>query len=146
MCQLHLRRVGVEPRPDLVKGISKDGSGGSSSEKNDGGREDPDVPPNDNGESPESPSTETQLPEAPESSGSHSLDDQPLSNAKVLFTSPENVKLLIPHAFFEKQKDIAVATKFVQPTWEIFILYLLPLYVETMYISWIVCRRNRSVV
>lgn len=144
MCQLHLRRVGVEPRPDLVKGISKDGSGGSSSEKNDG-KEDPDVPPNDNGESPESPSTETQLPEAPESSGSHSLNDQLLSNAKLSFTSPEKLMLLIPEAFFEKQKDI-VATRFVQSTSEIFILYLLPLYVETMYISWIFCWRNRCVV
>lgn len=34
--QLHMRRVGVEARPDLVRGISKDASGvGSSSEQND---------------------------------------------------------------------------------------------------------------
>ena len=144
MCQLHLRRVGVEARPDLVKGISKDGSGGSSSEKNDE-REDSDVPPKDNGGSPESPSTETQLPEAPESSGSHSLDDQLLSNAKVCFTSPEHVRLLISHAFFEKQQDI-VSTRFVQPAWEIFILCLLPLYVETMYITWIFCWKSRCLV
>lgn len=142
--QLHLRRVGVEARPDLVKGISKDGSGGSSSEKNDE-REDSDVPPKDNGGSPESPSTETQLPEAPESSGSHSLDDQLLSNAKVCFTSPEHVRLPISHAFFEKQQDI-VSTRFVQPAWEIFILCLLPLYVETMYITWIFCWKSRCLV
>ena len=34
--QLHLRRVGVEPRPDLVQGFTRDGSSGSSKDHKDG--------------------------------------------------------------------------------------------------------------
>uniref|UniRef100_M8BCM5 Uncharacterized protein n=1 Tax=Aegilops tauschii TaxID=37682 RepID=M8BCM5_AEGTA len=34
--QLHLRRVGVEPRPDLVQGFTRDGSSGSSNDHEDG--------------------------------------------------------------------------------------------------------------
>uniref|UniRef100_A0A0E0M5V6 Maspardin n=1 Tax=Oryza punctata TaxID=4537 RepID=A0A0E0M5V6_ORYPU len=35
--QLHLRRVGVEPRPDLVQGFARNGSAGSSKDQKDGG-------------------------------------------------------------------------------------------------------------
>lgn len=35
--QLHLRRVGVEPRPDLVQGFTRNGSAGSSKDQKDGG-------------------------------------------------------------------------------------------------------------
>ncbi|TVU31198.1 hypothetical protein EJB05_22876 [Eragrostis curvula] len=35
--QLHLRRVGVEPRPDLVQGFTRNGSAGSSKDPKDGG-------------------------------------------------------------------------------------------------------------
>jgi maspardin len=51
--QIHLRRVGVEARLDLVKGISKDDPGGSSSEKSDGREDrDNDDQPKDNGGGP----------------------------------------------------------------------------------------------
>ncbi|KAH7549554.1 hypothetical protein JRO89_XS13G0049300 [Xanthoceras sorbifolium] len=68
--QLHLRRVGLEARPDLVPGIPKDGPGGNPSEKKNE-KEDPNNPPKDDGGNSENPSTESQLPEAPESSESH---------------------------------------------------------------------------
>ncbi|XP_062205875.1 uncharacterized protein LOC133907799 isoform X2 [Phragmites australis] len=35
--QLHLRRVGVEPRPDLIQGFTRNGSAGSSKDQKDGG-------------------------------------------------------------------------------------------------------------
>ncbi|XP_021320940.1 maspardin isoform X3 [Sorghum bicolor] len=35
--QLHLRRVGVEPRSELVQGFTRDGSAGSSKDQRDGG-------------------------------------------------------------------------------------------------------------
>ncbi|ONM00928.1 alpha/beta-Hydrolases superfamily protein [Zea mays] len=35
--QLHLRRVGVEPRSDLVQGFTRNGSAGSSKDQKDGG-------------------------------------------------------------------------------------------------------------
>ncbi|KAG6685270.1 hypothetical protein I3842_12G103500 [Carya illinoinensis] len=88
--QLHMRRVGVEARTDLVPGISKGGSGGSPSEGNDG-REDPDDPPKDDGEPSEGPSTDSQRLPTPESSESRSLGDQPLSNASVCHVVNEDI-------------------------------------------------------
>ncbi|XP_019058920.1 PREDICTED: maspardin isoform X2 [Tarenaya hassleriana] len=76
--QLHLRRVGVEPRPDLVKTISKDGTDGSQSEKKKKNSEEGDhsnSPPS----SEKSPSSSSQPPILPESSGSS--DDPPLPTA-----------------------------------------------------------------
>ncbi|KAJ0048694.1 hypothetical protein Pint_16014 [Pistacia integerrima] len=103
--QLHLRRVGVEAQPDLVRGISKDGTGGNPSEKNDG-KEDPDNPPKDNGGNSESPSTESQLP-PPESSESHSIDDQPLSNSKGCLVGHGDTMLLLPRELLRNQQIMA---------------------------------------
>ncbi|KAF5460805.1 hypothetical protein F2P56_020646 [Juglans regia] len=95
--QLHMRRVGVEARADLVPGVSKGGSGGSPGEGNDG-REDPDDAPRDDGEPSEGPSTDSQLHPNPESSESHSLGDQPLSNARVCHVVNEDIMVLfLPH-------------------------------------------------
>lgn len=47
--QLHLRRVGVEPRPDLVQGFTHNGSAGSSKDHKDGG-DSFDDRPGDNGD------------------------------------------------------------------------------------------------
>ncbi|GAV82760.1 Abhydrolase_6 domain-containing protein [Cephalotus follicularis] len=124
--QLHLRRVGVEAQPDLVRGISKDGSGGSPSEKNDE-REDHDDPPKEDGGVSESPS-EGQLPPAPESLESHSLDDQPISNAKLCFIDHENAITL------NKQLNLALEI-LLQFTGEIFVQDLLHLYVWSLYIT-----------
>ncbi|KAK9266229.1 hypothetical protein L1049_012433 [Liquidambar formosana] len=132
--QLHLRRVGVDARPDLLHGIPKDGSGGSPSKQNDE-REDTDDPPKDDGGSSESPSTESQLPPPPESSGSHNLDEQLLSNAKVCLNSPEYLSLLLRHAFFDIPLHIIATDTFLKLTMESFVLYLLSLFVGTLYIT-----------
>ncbi|KAF9689456.1 hypothetical protein SADUNF_Sadunf01G0094100 [Salix dunnii] len=87
--QLHLRRVGVEARPDLVRGIPKDGTGGSYSESEDG-KGDQDDQTKDNRGNLESPSRESELSPAPEGSESHGLDEQLLINAKYSFSGQQD--------------------------------------------------------
>ena len=130
MWQLHLRRVGVEARPDLIRTIPKEGSGGSPSKKNDK-RKDPDDSPKDNNGSSENPSTQSQLPPPPENSESHSLDDQPLSNAKIWNLANEGKIVLLASGFLNKQ-HILPAQILLQLTWEIFV-HLQPLYVGLLY-------------
>ncbi|KAH9721472.1 Maspardin [Citrus sinensis] len=103
--QLHLRRVGVEARPDLVRGISRDGSGGDPSESNDR-KEDSDNPPQDDGGNFESPSTESQLP-APESSEPHSLNELPLSTAKCCFAGQGDAVILLPFPLLREQITVS---------------------------------------
>uniref|UniRef100_A0A5B6ZTG9 Maspardin n=1 Tax=Davidia involucrata TaxID=16924 RepID=A0A5B6ZTG9_DAVIN len=145
--QLHLRRVGIEARPDLVHGISNDGGGGSSSKQNDE-REDADDAPEDDMGSFESPSTESQPPPPPENTDSHNLDDQLLSNAKVWATSAKLLTPLLRHAFFETRQRVIITKIFLHLTWEFCILYLLPLYMNmgTLYINWKYCWKIRLVM
>ncbi|XP_068634871.1 uncharacterized protein [Aristolochia californica] len=78
--QLHLRRVGVEGRPDLVPGYSRGGgSAGSSGDNNQEGQEEvDDPPPKDGGDA----TSQSDGPVPPDSdSGSHSLDDVMLNGA-----------------------------------------------------------------
>ncbi|KAG8495994.1 hypothetical protein CXB51_007577 [Gossypium anomalum] len=91
--QLHLRRVGVEAKPDLVRTIPKDGSGGSPGKENDE-KKDHDDQPNGNGGNPESTSKESQSPPAPESPEYHGLYDQLLSSAKVISIGREDSTLM----------------------------------------------------
>lgn len=128
MWQLHLRRVGVEARPDLVRGVPKGGSGGSPSEENNG-REDPDDPPKDDGEPSEGPSADSQLHPAPESSESHSLDDQPLGNARDCHFVDDDMMVL-----------------FLTHVWEILFLNALPMYLGSLYITLNCCWKVRQVV
>lgn len=122
--QLHLRRVGVDAQPDLVRGISKDGSGGNHSEKNDG-NEEPDNPPKDEGGNSGSPSAESQLP--PESSESHNLDDPPLGNSLGCLVGHGGKMLLLPCELLRKQQ-ITAAEILLQIVLEIYVLYM----VETL--------------
>ncbi|WRX17198.1 hypothetical protein QQP08_009685 [Theobroma cacao] len=131
--QLHLRRVGVEAQPDLVRSIPKDGTGGSPSKENDE-KKDSDDPPKDNGGNPESTSEERQLPPAPESSESHGLDDQLLSNAKICSLGHEGAICLRHSALLKNQHTVA-SKILLQSTWEFFIFSLLPFYVESLYIT-----------
>ncbi|KAK9103287.1 hypothetical protein Sjap_020541 [Stephania japonica] len=85
--QLHLRRVGVEARPDLVPGSLKDGSSGSSSKKNDK-REDADDSPKDEGGGSASSPSEDHLMPASDDASSHSIDEPFLSNSKLLLVHP----------------------------------------------------------
>lgn len=146
--QLHLRRVGVEPRPDLVPGIPKDSGGGSSSEQNNGrddtddangqggggpteqngGREDADEAPNKNGTNSENPLTESQPPLDPGSSDSLSSENR--------IPSDECITALPIVALFKKQQHM----------WELFlVLHQLPLYlVVTLCISRNYCLKFRQ--
>lgn len=103
----------------MVQGITKGGgsSGGSHSEDNDG-REDPD-PPKDDGEPSEGRSTDSQLHPAPESSESQSLDDQLLSHARVSHLVNEDLTVF-----------------FLHHVREIFFLYLLPLYLRSLFVHY----------
>ncbi|XP_022759169.1 maspardin-like [Durio zibethinus] len=132
--QLHLRRVGVEAQPDLVRSIPKDGTGGSPSKENDE-KKDTDDQPKDNGGNLESTSEENQLPPAPESSESHGLDDQVLINAKMYSIGHEDGITLTQSAFLKNQHSVA-ARILLQSSWELLIFSLLPLFVESLYITY----------
>ncbi|MFQ6625032.1 hypothetical protein Gotur_003486 [Gossypium turneri] len=121
--QLHLRRVGVEAKPDLVRTIPKDGSPGKENDE-----KDHDDQPNGNGGNPESTSKESQSPPAPESSEYHGLYDQLLSSAKVISIGREDSTLM-------KDQHILATGVLLQLTWEFFIFSLLPIYVCSLYIT-----------
>lgn len=128
--QLHLRRVGVEARPDLVRGIPNDGTGGSYSESEDGKGDRDDQPKDDRGNS-ESPSRESELSPAPESSESHGLDEQLLNNAKYSFNGQQERLRLCE--LLSKQQNIAseLHSRF---TVEMFLQCLLFIRVGSLYI------------
>ncbi|MBA0831151.1 hypothetical protein Goarm_015635, partial [Gossypium armourianum] len=130
--QLHLRRVGLEAQPELVQSIPKDGTGGGPSKEND--KEDRDDEQKDNGGNPESNSEESQpSPSAPESSESHGLDEQLLSNGEIHYIDQKDSIILKPSAMSMNQHS-AAAGILLQSTWEFFIFSLLPLYVDSLYI------------
>nr|DAD18708.1 TPA_asm: hypothetical protein HUJ06_020171 [Nelumbo nucifera] len=122
--QLHLRRVGVEARPDLVPGTPRGDSGGSPSEKNDR-REDADDSQKDDIGGGASPSTEDNLPPASESTSSNDLNDQPINTASISSMSLEYLTpFLIAHAVTEKQGNILNVEAIVQLTYSGIINYL----------------------
>jgi maspardin len=100
----------------MVRGIPKDGAGGSHGEEKDG-KEDPDDEPKDDEGSSEGQSKENQLCPAPESSESHTSHDQPLSNAQLCLISPGDT---IHLCFLRKQHVIAIEI-FFQYTLETFL-------------------------
>lgn len=147
MQQLHLRRVGVEPRPDLVQGSSNDG-GGSSSEQN-GGKEDSSDPenrdfdgspnkeaddsPSEDAENSESPTNENQPPLMPASTNIKYIEDQVIcANSSV--TTCSFLIHIISHIFPEKQHHTA-ATSFIHTAFEFVVCELLLGYFLTLYIN-----------
>ncbi|XP_038679780.1 maspardin-like isoform X1 [Tripterygium wilfordii] len=141
--QLHLRRVGVEPRPDLVRGISKDGSGGSQSDKNQKKEDPDDPPPKDDKESSESASSESQLPPGPESSESHGTEEQVLNNAKTSAIGyEERVKLL--NALMQKEQ-IRISKFLMQFTWGIFLPHLIASNVVLLYSNSTFCWKRGQI-
>lgn len=164
--QLHLRRVGVEPQPDLVRGISleasgsggggssdgDDGGSGSSGKQNKGKEDGDDAPKDDMGSSgvapPESqppPSPESSAPESPDSQLS---DSQLLGNAKLGSTGAEYLPLQLLPAIFEEYQYLIAAYTFLHSAREFCTLYLLPFYLATLYIKldWVSCRKFRQAV
>ncbi|XAR67269.1 hypothetical protein NMG60_11001959 [Bertholletia excelsa] len=148
--QLHLRRVGVEARPDLVPRNLKDASGGdgSSSEKNNG-REDSDNPPKDDVGSSGSKSPENQPPPPPpppESPDSHDSDSQQLLEAKAIDTDTEFLTTVVLPALSRKQENVIASFTLLYSAWEFCILYLVNLYVGTLYIDLESCSKIRQLV
>ncbi|KAL6177140.1 hypothetical protein ACLB2K_048666 [Fragaria x ananassa] len=135
--QLHLRRVGVEARPDMVPGYSKGGSGGGSSseenEKKDQDKKDPDDPSKDDRENLESSKEESQIPPPPGSSESHSLDDQLVNSAKFFPLSSEDMMVSLLSEFVKQQQT--VLPELAMQLWETFAIHLLSLCVSSLYIS-----------
>nr|AII99394.1 Mas protein [Ipomoea batatas]GMD97226.1 maspardin isoform X1 [Ipomoea batatas] len=128
--QLHLRRVGVEARPDLVRSVPRDGNGESSDgpkdergDSDDGSKDDADhsESPSHTDEPPLTPGG-TDPPLAPQGTHSHTLANQLLSNARI----PESKQLpalLLLHAISEAELNMASRVLLH------FIHRLLPLYV-----------------
>ncbi|XP_022858553.1 uncharacterized protein LOC111379425 isoform X1 [Olea europaea var. sylvestris] len=114
--QLHLRRVGVDARQDLVRGVPKDGPGGSSSEQN-SRKGDPDDAPEDDKRDIGSSSNENEPPLTPEGTDSQNLESTPL----------------LLHLVSDNEQTIASNKVLPNLTFEFIILSLLLLYLETLY-------------
>lgn len=109
--QLHLRRVGVEAKLDLVQSTSKDGTAGSSSGDEKKGDKRFDNPPDDNGNT--GHDGMIHQPEEPLGSGSSAFDEHLLSNARLSgFVALHTILILMQASSsvmpFIRQKCIAI--------------------------------------
>ncbi|KAI4315301.1 hypothetical protein L6164_028126 [Bauhinia variegata] len=129
--QLHLRRVGVEARPDLVRSIPKGDVGGSSSKENDG--EDPDESRKDDEGSLQNPPTQSPLPPTGESSESSNFDNQPLESSESCHLGHEFTLHFFPGNFAKTKHNLRPETS-VHFTWECLVLFSLLHYISSMYI------------
>lgn len=141
--QLHLRRVGVEARPDLVHSIPRGDLGGSPSKENDG--EDSDKSPKDDRGGSENPSTESEIHHAPESSGSHNLDNQPLESSECCHLDHEITLNVFPGGF-TKEKHVVLPETPVHFAWEYVVLLHVFHYISSLYIIWNYSLEFRQVV
>lgn len=132
--QLHLRRVGVEARPDLVRSVPRDGNGESSDGPKDERGDSDDGSKDDNNHS-ESPSHAdepplapggTDPPLAPQGTHSHTLANQLLSNTRFSESKQLSV-LLLAHAFSDTELNMA-SQVLLHFTCGFYIHRLLPLY------------------
>ncbi|XP_058104630.1 uncharacterized protein LOC131248378 isoform X2 [Magnolia sinica] len=131
--QLHLRRVGVEARPDLVPGPPRDGSAGSPSNDKDGG-EDIDGPPKD-GSGPSTNSEEdhsTPAPDPAPDTESHNLDELVLKSVKTCSVDCGSLTfpLLLGHTVLENKHIFVAIESIVLHAWALSILSLLPFNVD----------------
>ncbi|PIN02810.1 putative hydrolase/acyltransferase (alpha/beta hydrolase superfamily) [Handroanthus impetiginosus] len=125
--QLHLRRVGVEARPDMVPGIPKNDSAGSSSDQNDrlGGTDDA---PEDDKKDDSGPTNASEPPLAPEGSDSGNFENQPFSN---VYLSNAMLQAISKNG----GPTIIASYAILNFISEFTVLNLLRTYLETMYIS-----------
>ncbi|XP_019446673.1 PREDICTED: maspardin [Lupinus angustifolius] len=139
--QLHLRRVGVEPRLDLVHNIPKGDIGGSPSKEND---DDSDKSDKDNTGDSENPSSESEIQPAPESSGSHNLDNQPLRTSECSDLDQE-VTLHVFAGDLTKKNQILPPETYVHLMWGYIVVSYLR-YISSQYILWNYSLEFRQVV
>ncbi|KAJ1419153.1 Alpha/Beta hydrolase fold [Sesbania bispinosa] len=128
--QLHLRRVGVEARPDLVHSIPKGDLGGSPSKENEG--DDSDKTHKDDRGGPENPSAESEI-HPPESSEYHNLDNQPLESSECCNLDHEITLCVFPGGF-TKEKYIVPPETPVHFMWEYIVLFHVLRYISSLYI------------
>ncbi|KAK4389416.1 hypothetical protein Sango_2278600 [Sesamum angolense] len=133
MQQLHLRRVGVEARQDMVPGIPKNDAGGSSSNQNDeqGGNDDAQDDRTGYG-SPRNGSEPPLVPDGPDSGNSQ---NQHLSNAYLSNISGEHLVLLMLLAVMENEQAILASKAVLHFICEYVILDLLRTYLSSLYIT-----------
>ncbi|XP_051137230.1 uncharacterized protein LOC127255633 [Andrographis paniculata] len=116
--QLHLRRVGVEAREDMVQKIPKDESGGSSSDQTDrhGGNED--APKGDDPTDHGGPANTSEPPLASKGSDSGEFENQLLTKAHLPSSSGECLVPLALRAFFENELPIVASEANMNFTFE----------------------------
>lgn len=132
---MHLRRVGVEPHPDLVHSIPKGDIGGSPSKENDDDSDKShkdDRDKDDRGGS-ENPSTESEIHPAPESSESHNIDDQPVESSECCHLNHEVALFAFPAGFTAEKHDVTSETP-VHFMWEYIVLFHVLHYISSLYI------------
>jgi len=129
--QLHLRRVGVEARPDLVHNIPKGDLGGSPSSKESNEDESDKSHEDDRGGSENSPA-DYDINPTPESSGSGNLDKQPLDSSECCHLNHEHALYALPGGFKGRTNIPGTSVHFMC---HIAILHLLH-YISSLYIIW----------
>ncbi|KAL1333632.1 hypothetical protein HN51_062489 [Arachis hypogaea] len=129
--QLHLRRVGVEARPDLVHNIPKDGLGGSSGKEKNG--DDTDKSRKDGEGTSGNPSTEREIPHSPESTGSNNLDNQPLESEECCHLNHQVALYVFPSGLTKEKHFVPTETR-VHFMWEYAVLFYLLRYISSLYI------------
>ncbi|KAK4435120.1 Maspardin [Sesamum alatum] len=131
--QLHLRRVGVEARQDMVPGVPKDDAGGSSSNQNDeqGGTDDAQDDRTDYG----SPTHGSEPPLVPDGPDSGNSQNQHLSNAYLSNISREHLVPLLLLALMENEQTVLASKAMLHFTCEYAILDLLRTYLSSLYIN-----------
>lgn len=144
-----MRRVGVEARPDLVQGASKDSGGGSSSEQNER-KDDSDDPPNgdsdeprnnddepqtENADNSENLSTEDQPPLIPENTSTTHQENQVLLSAEFCATGFGCLVASISHAYTKEQHHTKLATTFLHLAGDYICRDMLSLYLVMLYIN-----------
>ncbi|KAL8064414.1 hypothetical protein ABFX02_01G088100 [Erythranthe guttata] len=134
--QLHLRRVGVEARQDMVPGIRKDDSGGSSSGQNDKrGNTDDETPQDDKKDFGGGPTNSNEPPLLPEGSDSDHFENQTLSKSYLSSDdiSGENmVRLIMLPAVLEKGIAMLACEAVLNAMCEYAFLNLLRVYLSTL--------------
>ncbi|KAG5056862.1 hypothetical protein AAZX31_05G050400 [Glycine max] len=142
--QLHLRRVGVEARPDLVHNVPKGDIGGSHSKENN--QDDSDKSHKDDRGGSENPPAKYEInPTCPESSGSGNLDKQPLDSSKRCHLDHELTLYAFPGGFTREKRIVPPGTP-LHFVWEYIVLFCLLRHVSCLYIIWNYSLEFRQVV
>lgn len=128
--QLHLRRVGVEARPDLVQNIPKGDLGGSPSRESN--EDDSDKSHEDDRGGSENSPADYDINPTPESSGSGNLDKQPLDNSERCHLDHEHALYALPGGFKGRTNIPGTSVHFMCHIATFHLLH----YISSLYIIW----------